>query len=119
MSILSMNKPMLSLKEICTRIEFNPSTTYRMFLSAIYKNTNHLTQINPNVDGILDTFDETASFFIEEDNHRICLYRAHSFDKIRHNIDPGTRLELNRAVGVSGRTILAYGQRKNDPSGFF
>ncbi|WP_201339163.1 hypothetical protein [Isorropodon fossajaponicum symbiont] len=48
---------------------------------------------------------------------RICLYRAHSFDKIRHNIDQGTRLELNR--GASGRIILAYGQRKNDPSGFF
>lgn len=26
-------------------------------------------------------------FFIEEDNHRICLYRGDFFDKIRHSID--------------------------------
>jgi DNA-binding IclR family transcriptional regulator len=142
LSIFSMDKPMLSLKEICTRVKFNPSTTYRilqtladygyvvrtadknycigtqpLFLSAIYKNTNHLTQIRPIVDGIRNACDETTSFFIEEDDHRICLYRAHSFDKIRHNIDQGTRLELNR--GASGRIILAYGQRKNDSSGFF
>ncbi|WP_225879809.1 hypothetical protein [Abyssogena phaseoliformis symbiont] len=53
--------------------------TQPLFLSAIYKNTNNLAQIRPIVDGIRDACDETASFFIEEDNHCICLYRAHSF----------------------------------------
>ena len=48
---------------------------------------------------------------------RICLYRAHSRDEIRHNIEQGSRLELNR--GASGRIILAYGKRKNDKQGFY
>ena len=48
---------------------------------------------------------------------RICLYRAHSRDEIRHNIEQGSRLELNR--GASGRIILAYGKRKNDKAGFY
>jgi DNA-binding IclR family transcriptional regulator len=60
---------------------------------------------------------ETASFFVEEDSMRICLYRAHSRDEIRHNIEQGSRLELNR--GASGRIILAYGKRKNDKAGFY
>ena len=142
LSIFSMEKPALTLKEICEYVKFNPSTTYRilhtlaeygyvvrapdksycigtqpLFLSAIYKNTNHLTQIRPVVDKIRDLSDETASFFIEEYNDRICLYRANSRDEIIHNIEQGTRLELNR--GASGRIILAYGQRKHDTSGFF
>jgi DNA-binding IclR family transcriptional regulator len=48
---------------------------------------------------------------------RICLYRAHSRDEIRHNIEQGSRLELNR--GASGRIILAFGKRKNDKQGFY
>lgn len=142
LSIFSMEKPSLSLKEICAQVGFNTSTTYRILhtlseygyvirtadknycigtkplsLSAIYQKTNHLTQIGPIVDHIRDMCDETASFFIEQDNDRICLYRAHSRDMLRHNIDVGTRLELNR--GASGRVILAYGKRSQDKSGFF
>jgi len=60
---------------------------------------------------------ETASFFVEEEDKRICLYRAHSRDEIRHNIEQGSRLELNQ--GASGRIILAYGKRKNDKQGFY
>ena len=57
------------------------------------------------------------SFFVEEDDNRICLYRAHSRDEIRHNIEQGSRLELNR--GASGRIILAYGKRQKDKKGFY
>ena len=69
------------------------------------------------VDNIRDISGETASFFIEEDSMRICLYRAHSRDEIRHNIEQGTRLQLNR--GASGRIILAYGKRSRDKSGYY
>ncbi|MBT6772202.1 MAG: IclR family transcriptional regulator, partial [Thiotrichales bacterium] len=48
---------------------------------------------------------------------RICLYRAHSRDEIRHNIEQGSRLQLNR--GASGRIILAYGKRQKDKKGFY
>lgn len=142
LSIFTMDRPSLSLKEICDQVGFNASTTYRILhtlseygyiirtadknycigttplsLSAIYQKTNQLTQISPVVDNIRDMCNETASFFIQQDNDRICLYRAHSRDMIRHNIDVGTQLELNR--GASGRVILAYGRRLQDKSGFF
>lgn len=142
LSLFSIERPTLTIKEICAELGFNVSTTYRilstlvdygyvarladksyvvgtqsLYLSAIYTHTNHLEQIRPIVDKIRDISGETASFFIEEDNKRICVYRAHSRDEIRHNIEQGTRLDLNR--GASGRIILAYGQRRNDKSGFF
>tara|TARA_B110000914_G_scaffold212680_1_gene213861 strand:+ start:515 stop:1204 length:690 start_codon:yes stop_codon:yes gene_type:complete len=142
LSIFSIDKAQYSLKEISESLGFNLSTTYRilttlesygyvvrlrdkqytigtqaLYLSAIYTHSNHLDQIRPIVDNIRDISGETASFFVEEDSRRICLYRAHSRDEIRHNIEQGTRLELNR--GASGRIILAYGKRSRDKSGFY
>ncbi len=142
LSIFSLDKTQFTIKEICEKLDFNISTTYRilstlekygyvsrlnnkdyvvgtqaLYLSAIYTQSNHLEQIRPIIDAIRDISGETASFFVEEDSMRICLYRAHSRDEIRHNIEQGSRLELNR--GASGRIILAYGKRKNDKTGFY
>jgi len=142
LSLFSLDKTQFSINEICEKLDFNISTTYRilstleeygyvsrlkskdyvvgtqaLYLSAIYTQSNHLEQIRPIVDAIRDISGETASFFVEEDSMRICLYRAHSRDEIRHNIEQGSRLELNR--GASGRIILAYGKRKNDKTGFY
>ena len=142
LSLFSLDKTQFSINEICEKLDFNISTTYRilstleeygyvsrlknkdyvvgtqaLYLSAIYTQSNHLEQIRPIVDTIRDISGETASFFVEEDSMRICLYRAHSRDEIRHNIEQGSRLELNR--GASGRIILAYGKRKNDKTGFY
>ena len=142
LSIFSLDKAQFSIKEICEQLNFNLSTTYRilqtleeygyvsrlknkeyvvgtqaLYLSAIYTQSNHLEQIRPIVDRIRDMSGETASFFVEEEDKRICLYRAHSRDEIRHNIEQCSRLELNQ--GASGRIILAYGKRKNDKQGFY
>ena len=142
LSLFSLDKTQFSINEICEKLDFNVSTIYRilstleeygyvsrlkskdyvvgtqaLYLSAIYTQSNHLEQIRPIVDAIRDISGETASFFVEEDSMRICLYRAHSRDEIRHNIEQGSRLELNR--GASGRIILAYGKRKNDKTGFY
>ena len=142
LSMYSLDKSSFSIKEICDQLNFNVSTTYRilstledygyvsrlknkeyvigtqaLYLSAIYTQSNHLEQIRPIVDYIRDVSGETSSFFVEEDNKRICLYRAHSRDEVRHNIEQGSRLDLNR--GASGRIILAYGKRQNDKKGFY
>ena len=142
LSMYSLDRTQFSIKEICTQLNFNVSTAYRilstleeygyvsrlknkdyvigtqaLYLSAIYTQSNHLEQIRPIVDRIRDISGETSSFFVEEDDNRICLYRAHSRDEIRHNIEQGSRLELNR--GASGRIILAYGKRQKDKKGFY
>jgi len=142
LSMFSLDKSKFSIKEICKQLNFNVSTAYRilstleeygyvsrlknkdyvigtqaLYLSAIYTQSNHLEQIRPIVDSIRDISGETASFFVEEEDDRICLYRAHSRDEIRHNIEQGSRLELNR--GASGRIILAYGKRQKDKKGFY
>ena len=142
LSIFTLDKAQFSIKEICEQLNFKLSTTYRilqtleeygyvsrlknkdyvvgtqaLYLSAIYTQSNHLEQIRPIVDRIRDMSGETASFFVEEEDKRICLYRAHSRDEIRHNIEQGSRLKLNQ--GASGRIILAYGKRKNDKQGFY
>ena len=142
LSMYSLDKTEFSIKEICAQLNFNVSTAYRilctleeygyvsrlknknyvigtqaLYLSAIYTQSNHLEQIRPIVDRIRDISGETSSFFVEEDDNRICLYRAHSRDEIRHNIEQGSRLELNR--GASGRIILAYGKRQKDKKEFY
>ncbi len=142
LSIFSIENPTLGVKEISDILHFNTSTIHRilntlveygyvvqtenrhysigtqpLYLSALYTQINHLEQIRPVVNEIRNITSETASFFIEEDDCRICLYRAHSRDEIRHNIEQGTRLKLNR--GASGRIILAYGQRRHDKHGMF
>ena len=142
LSIFSLDKTQFSINEIGEKLDFNITTIYRilctleeygyvsrlknkdyvvgtqaLYLSAIYTQSNRLEQIRPIIDEIRDISGETASFFVEEDSMRICLYRAHSRDEIRHNIEQGSRLELNR--GASGRIILAYGKRKNDKTGFY
>ena len=135
LSLFSLDKTKFSINEICEKLDFNVSTTYRilstleeygyvsrlkskdyvvgtqaLYLSAIYTQSNHLEQIRPIVDAIRDISGETASFFVEEDSMRICLYRAHSRDEIRHNIEQGSRLELNR--GASGRSFLLMVKEK-------
>ncbi len=142
LSIFSFDRPKYSLREISEKLNFNLSTSYRIlstleeygyvsrlrnkkyvigtqpiYLSAIYTHSNQLDQIRPIVDIIRDKTGETISFFVEEDSERICLYRAHSRDNLRHNIEQGTRLKLNR--GASGRVIMAYGKRGKDKSGFY
>ena len=135
LSIFSIDKAQYSLKEISDSLGFNLSTTYRilntlenygyvvrlrdkrytigtqaLYLSAIYTHSNHLDQIRPIVDNIRDVSGETASFFIEEDSMRICLYRAHSRDEIRHNIEQGTRLKLNRGASGTHHSCLRKAQ---------
>jgi DNA-binding IclR family transcriptional regulator len=142
LDLFSVEKPALSIKEISEKLLFNTATIHRIlstlvqygylvqtanreycigtkavYLSAIYTQSNYLDQIRPVVNKLRDITSETSSFFIEEEDSRICLYRAHSYDEIRHNIEQGTRLKLNR--GASGRVILAYGKRKNDKYGLF
>lgn len=142
LSTFSLDQSQLSIKDICEKYQFNPSSTYRIlshleefgyvsrlknkkymigtqaiYLNAIYTHSNHLEQLRPIIDKIRDISSHTASFFIEEDSHSICLYRAHSNIQNHHTLEQGSRLRLTQ--GASGQVILAYGRRSGDKYGLY
>jgi DNA-binding IclR family transcriptional regulator len=49
---------------------------------------------------------ETASFYVRDGDKRVCLYRVNSERPLRHHLDEGARLPLDR--GAAGRLLLAY-----------
>lgn len=48
---------------------------------------------------------ETASFYVRDGDERVCLYRVNSERPLRHHLDEGARLPLDR--GAAGRLLLA------------
>mgnify|MGYP002010438663 FL=1 len=142
LSTFSLDQSQLSIKDICKKYQFNPSSTYRIlchleefgyvsrlknkeymvgtqaiYLNAIYTHSNHLEQLRPIIDKIRDISSHTASLFIEEDSHCICLYRAHSNIQNHYTLEQGSRLKLTQ--GASGKVILAYGRRSSDKYGLY
>ena len=142
LSTFSLDQSQLSIKDICKKYQFNPSSTYRIlchleefgyvsrlknkeymvgtqaiYLNAVYTHSNHLEKLRPIIDKIRDISSHTASFFIEEDSHSICLYRAHSNIQNHHTLEQGSRLKLTQ--GASGQVILAYGRRSGDKYGLY
>lgn len=49
---------------------------------------------------------ETAGFYVREGDRRICLYRHHGPRLIRHHLEEGTELPLDR--GASARILTAF-----------
>ena len=142
LSTFSLDQSQLSIKDICKKYQFNPSSTYRIlchleefgyvsrlknkeymvgtqaiYLNAIYTHSNHLEQLRHIIDKIRDISSHTASLFIEEDSHCICLYRAHSNIQNHYTLEQGSRLKLTQ--GASGKVILAYGRRSSDKYGLY
>lgn len=48
---------------------------------------------------------ETASFYVRDGDERVCLYRENSTQSIRHHVDIGDRLPMNR--GAAGLVLMA------------
>lgn len=62
--------------------------------------------IRPELKRLCSTLQETASFYVREGSDRLCLYREEPTRSIRHSIDEGVLLPLDR--GASGRLLLAF-----------
>lgn len=62
--------------------------------------------IRPELRHILHETGETASFYIKEDNERVCLYRENSKHPVRYHLDEGSRLTLDK--GATAHVLLAY-----------
>lgn len=142
LSTFTHDHSQLSVNDISNKYKFSPSTAYRIlnhleefgyvsrlknkeymvgtqaiYLNAVYTHSNHLEKLRPIIDKIRDISSHTASLFIEEDSHCICLYRAHSNIQNHHTLEQGSRLKLTE--GASGKVILAYGRRSNDKYGLY
>lgn len=64
--------------------------------------------IRPVLRELVDETGETASFSVQDGDERVCLYRENSRNPIRHHLDEGVRLPLDR--GAAGRVLLAYAE---------
>lgn len=123
----------LTLTEISKRAGFYKSTTLRLaeslekfgylrrledgafrlgpkplFLGALYQKHFKTSEFVPQtLRQIVDELHEGASFFVRDEDRRVCIHRVESARAIRDSIQEGARLPLT--VGASGHVILAFG----------
>lgn len=126
------NDQSLTLTELSKRAGFYKSTTLRLaeslerfgylrrlddgafrlgpkplFLGSLYQKHFNTSDFVPQVlHKIVDELQESASFFVRDDNQRVCLHRVDSPRAIRDSIHEGTRLPLT--AGASAHVILAF-----------
>jgi len=122
----------LSLTEIARHTGLYPSTTLRLAgsleywgylrrdadgnfrlgptvlrLGSLYQGSFDLGQIvRPALKRLSEASGETAAFYVREGDDRVCLYRHHSKHPLRHHIEEGVRLPLDRGAG--GHVLMAY-----------
>jgi DNA-binding IclR family transcriptional regulator len=68
--------------------------------------------IRPLLTELRDKTGESASFNIIDGNERLCLFRADSKKNIRHVLEEGTKLPLEK--GIVGPLLLAFSGKKGD-----
>jgi DNA-binding IclR family transcriptional regulator len=62
--------------------------------------------IRPELRRLVDATQETASFYVREEDTRVCLYRLNSPRSMRHHLEEGVRFPLGK--GASGRVLSAF-----------
>lgn len=68
-------------------------------LGVLYHNAFDLADhVRPTLAELVETTGETATFYIRQGDKRLCLYRHHSSSPIRHHVDEGTALDLDRSA---------------------
>lgn len=83
-------------------------------LGSLYRRSFDLGEhVRPELRRLVEVTTETASFYVREKNERVCLYRLNSPRAVRHHLDEGVRLPLER--GAAGRVLLAYGGGEGEP----
>lgn len=83
-------------------------------LGSLYRRNFDLgAHIRPELKRLVRETGETASFYVREGDQRICLYRQNSPQAIRHHLDEGVRLALDR--GAAGRVLLAHSGASGAP----
>ncbi|MFM7211680.1 MAG: IclR family transcriptional regulator [Actinomycetota bacterium] len=81
-------------------------------LGALYRRSFDMGEtIRPTLRQLVEATGETASFYVLDQDERLCLYRENSSNPIRHHLEEGARLTVR--VGAAGHVLAAYGL--NDP----
>lgn len=84
-------------------------------LGALYQRGLDLGEvIRPALRRLVEATGETASFYVADGDERICLYRVNSPRSVRHHLEEGQRLPIDR--GAAGRVLTAY-RESSDPAG--
>jgi DNA-binding IclR family transcriptional regulator len=128
----SEDRVRLTLAEIAQRTGLYPSTVLRLAgslsrfgylhrddkgqyrlgptplrLGQLYRQTFDLTDyVRPALARLSEATGETAAFYVRDGDKRICLYRHHAPRMIRHHLEEGAQLPLDRGAG--GRVLLAF-----------
>ncbi|SEA40398.1 transcriptional regulator, IclR family [Desulfuromusa kysingii] len=71
------------------------------------------TIVRPIIESLRDCFNESVAFYTRSGNKRICLYRANANRAIRHQLEEGRRLPLEK--GAAGQILLAYSGGEGEP----
>lgn len=62
--------------------------------------------VRPVLRDLVAATGETAAFYVRAGEQRLCLYRLNSPRPVRHHLDEGVLLPIDR--GASGRVLLAF-----------
>lgn len=81
------------------------STLYR--LGNQYQRTFNLADyVRPVLRKLVEVTEETAAFYIKDNDRRICLYRHHADRIFRHYLEEGASLTLDK--GATARILMAF-----------
>lgn len=75
-------------------------------LASMFLATHDLGRVvRPQLEALRDLTGETASLYVRDGQHRVCLYRVESLQPVRITVAIGQRLPLYR--GAAGKVLLA------------
>ena len=81
-------------------------------LGSLYRRAFDLGEIiRPELRRLVDVTGETASYYVREDNERVCLYRENSPEALRYHVEEGSRLPIDR--GAAAHVLRIYEAPEN------
>lgn len=77
-------------------------------LAAVYQSSFDFSEfVVPVLKALVETTLESASYYVRDDDRRVCLFRVDAPQHIRDHVRVGDSLPLS--VGAAGRVLLRYG----------
>lgn len=81
------------------------------FASSIKQDQDLERVIRPILKALASMTGETASYYIREGNHRVCLFREIGSGELRHFVEEGARLAMS--MGAPSKALLASAKERN------